>query len=114
MRYTTRSQSFWWSAAGIEPATISFLWSEAVAAEVVVFFLIGPALVGRLGARGAAVLAAAAGIVRWSVAGVTTSVLTLSIVQPLHPTTSSIAAKPLAESMIISCRMDHLNPAKAA
>jgi PPP family 3-phenylpropionic acid transporter len=74
----------WWSAAGIEPSTISVLWSEAVAAEVVVFFLIGPALLNRLGARGAAVLAAAAGIVRWSVAGVTTSVLALLLIQPLH------------------------------
>jgi PPP family 3-phenylpropionic acid transporter len=74
----------WWSDAGIEPSTISVLWSEAVAAEVVVFFLIGPALLNRLGARGAAVLAAAAGIVRWSVAGVTTSILALSIIQPLH------------------------------
>ena len=74
----------WWSAAGIEPSTISILWSEAVAAEVVVFFLIGPVLLDRLGARGAAVLAAATGIVRWSVAGVTTSVLALSIIQPLH------------------------------
>jgi PPP family 3-phenylpropionic acid transporter len=74
----------WWSAAGIEPSAISILWSEAVAAEVVVFFVIGPALHDRFGARGAAVLAAAAGIVRWSVAGMTTSVLALSIIQPLH------------------------------
>ena len=74
----------WWSAAGIDPSTISILWSEAVAAEVVVFFLIGPALLNRLGARGAAVLAAAAGIVRWSVAGETTSILALSCIQPLH------------------------------
>ena len=80
----------WWSAAGIEPSAISILWSEAVAAEVVVFFLIGPALLHRLGARGAAVLAAAAGIVRWSVAGVTTSVLTLSILQPLHGLTFAL------------------------
>ena len=74
----------WWSAAGIEPSTISLLWSEAVATEVVVFFVIGPALLDRFGARGAAVLAAAAGIVRWAVAGMTTSVLALSIIQPLH------------------------------
>jgi PPP family 3-phenylpropionic acid transporter len=74
----------WWSAAGIEPSTISILWSEAVAAEVIVFFLIGPALLDRFGARGATVLAAAAGIVRWSVAGVTSSVLALSMIQPLH------------------------------
>jgi MFS transporter, PPP family, 3-phenylpropionic acid transporter len=74
----------WWSAVGIEPSTISILWSEAVAAEVVVFFVIGPALLDRFGARGAALLAAAAGIVRWSVAGMTTSVFPLSIIQPLH------------------------------
>ena len=80
----------WWSAAGIAPSTISILWSEAVAAEVVVFFLIGPALLDRLGARGAAVLAAAAGIVRWSVAGMTTSVLALSIIQPLHGLTFAL------------------------
>ena len=34
-----------WRAAGLSPATVSVLWSEAVAAEVLVFFLIGPALV---------------------------------------------------------------------
>jgi PPP family 3-phenylpropionic acid transporter len=80
----------WWSAAGIKPSAISVLWSEAVAAEVIVFFLIGPPLLDRLGARGAAVLAATAGIVRWSVAGVTTSVLTLSIIQPLHGLTFAL------------------------
>jgi PPP family 3-phenylpropionic acid transporter len=73
-----------WSAAGIDTSVISVLWSEAVAAEVIVFFLIGPALLDRFGARGAAALAAAAGILRWSSAGVTTSVLMLSILQPLH------------------------------
>jgi PPP family 3-phenylpropionic acid transporter len=42
-----------WTAAGISPATTSVLWSEAVAAAVVVFFLIGPALIARLTPRGA-------------------------------------------------------------
>ena len=42
-----------WSAAGISPVTISLLWSESVAAEVVVFFVIGPALVIRLTPAGA-------------------------------------------------------------
>ena len=42
-----------WSAAGIGPATASLLWSESVAAEVVVFFVIGPALVTRLTPAGA-------------------------------------------------------------
>ena len=79
-----------WSDAGIDTSVISVLWSEAVAAEVIVFFLIGPALIDRVGAHGAAALAAVAGIIRWSVAGVTTSVLLLSIVQPLHGLTFAL------------------------
>ena len=79
-----------WSDAGISTSSISILWSEAVAAEVIVFFLVGPALLDRFGARGAAALAAAAGIIRWSIAGVTTSVLLLSIIQPLHGLTFAL------------------------
>ena len=79
-----------WSDAGMNTSVISVLWSEAVAAEVVVFFLIGPALLDRLGARGAAALAAVAGIIRWSIAGVTTSVLVLTILQPLHGLTFAL------------------------
>ncbi|WP_247316243.1 MFS transporter [Bradyrhizobium sp. 141] len=79
-----------WSEAGLAPWAISLLWSEAVAAEVVVFFLIGPGLVSRIGARGAATLAAAAGIIRWSISGVTTSVLILSVLQPLHGLTFAL------------------------
>jgi MFS family permease len=41
-----------WNEAGIGPVMTSVLWSEAVAAEVVMFFLIGPALVNRLGTNG--------------------------------------------------------------
>jgi PPP family 3-phenylpropionic acid transporter len=79
-----------WSDAGIGTSAISILWSEAVASEVVVFFLVGPALVGRFGARGAATLAATAGLLRWSVAGVTTSVPLLAILQPLHGLTFAL------------------------
>ena len=43
-----------WSDAGLAPSVISLLWSEAVAAEVVMFFLVGPALLDRLGRRGSA------------------------------------------------------------
>ena len=74
----------------MEPSTISLLWSEAVAAEVVVFFFVGPALLKRIGPHGAAVLAAAAGIVRWSVMAVTNSVVVLSFVQPLHGLTFAL------------------------
>ena len=64
-----------WSAAGISPATASLLWSESVAAEVLVFFVIGPALVGRLTPAGALATAALAGMLRWAVAAQTTDVM---------------------------------------
>jgi PPP family 3-phenylpropionic acid transporter len=73
-----------WSAADITPAIASVLWSESVAAEVVVFFLVGPALVQRLGAAGTVALAATAGVLRWVVMALTTDVIALALVQPLH------------------------------
>ena len=73
-----------WSEAGVSPAMVSVLWSESVAAEVVVFFLIGPALVQRLGAHRVMALAATAGLLRWVVVASTTSVTALALVQPLH------------------------------
>lgn len=73
-----------WSDAGLSTSVISVLWSEAVAAEVIVFLLIGPMLLDRAGVRWAAALAAVAGIVRWSLMGLTNSVLLLSVLQPLH------------------------------
>ncbi|WP_407159468.1 MFS transporter [Bradyrhizobium sp. STM 3557] len=79
-----------WSDAGIGTSAISFLWSEAVAAEVFVFFVVGPALIDRFGVRGAATFAAAAGIIRWLIAGVTTSILLLSLIQPLHGLTFAL------------------------
>jgi PPP family 3-phenylpropionic acid transporter len=79
-----------WSAAGLPAPVISILWAEAVAAEVVVFFLVGPWLLDRLGVRGAALLAAVAGIVRWSAMGFTNSVVVLSTLQPLHGLTFAL------------------------
>jgi PPP family 3-phenylpropionic acid transporter len=73
-----------WSAAGLSPATVSLLWSESVAAEVLVFFGIGPVLVARLTPAGAAALAALAGVVRWAVMAQTSAVGALALVQPLH------------------------------
>lgn len=73
-----------WSAAGISPATASLLWSESVAAEVLVFFVIGPALVTRLTPAGAIALAALAGMLRWTVMAQSSDVMTLALVQPLH------------------------------
>jgi len=73
-----------WSAAGVTPAMTSVLWSEAVAAEVLVFFVVGPPLVTHLGPAGVAALAAGAGVLRWVVMAQTAEVLALALVQPLH------------------------------
>ena len=73
-----------WSAAGIDTATSSRIWSESVAAEVVMFCLFGPALLERIGPGRAAALAAAAGMLRWGVMAVSTQTVALSLVEPLH------------------------------
>jgi MFS transporter, PPP family, 3-phenylpropionic acid transporter len=79
-----------WNAAGISTTATSLLWSEAVAAEVLVFFWIGPALLNRIGPSGAAALAAAAGIVRWVVMSQSTALVALALVQPLHGLTFAL------------------------
>jgi PPP family 3-phenylpropionic acid transporter len=79
-----------WSDAGISASVISVLWSEAVLVEVLVFSLIGPAVLDQFGTRWAAVLAALAGLLRWTVASGTTSVLALSLIQPLHGLTFAL------------------------
>jgi PPP family 3-phenylpropionic acid transporter len=79
-----------WSAAGIGPATASLLWSESVAAEVLVFFVIGPAVVNLLTPAGALAVAALAGMLRWAVAAQTTDLMALALVQPLHGITFAL------------------------
>ena len=41
-----------WNGAGLGPGTAGLLWSEVVAAEVVVFFLVGRPLLDRFGPAG--------------------------------------------------------------
>jgi len=73
-----------WSAAGVTPTAASALWSASVAAEVLVFFFIGPPLLRRLRPPAVTAIAAAAGVVRWTAMASSTSVMTLALVQPLH------------------------------
>jgi MFS transporter, PPP family, 3-phenylpropionic acid transporter len=73
-----------WSAAGVTATVASALWSASVAAEVLVFFFIGPPLLRRLRPPGVVAIAAAAGVVRWTAMASSTSVITLGLVQPLH------------------------------
>jgi PPP family 3-phenylpropionic acid transporter len=79
-----------WRAAGIEPGIAGLLWSEAVAAEVVVFLVIGRPLLDRLGPGGAAMLAAAAGVLRWTVSAETAALPALAMIQPLHGLTFAL------------------------
>jgi MFS transporter, PPP family, 3-phenylpropionic acid transporter len=73
-----------WQAAGITPPTASLVWSESVAAEVVVFIALGPWLLRRIAASTAMAFAAAAGAVRWSVFAMTANVTAMALVEPLH------------------------------
>jgi MFS transporter, PPP family, 3-phenylpropionic acid transporter len=79
-----------WSAAGVSPEVSSLLWSEAVAAEVLVFWFIGPVLVRRLTPAGAMALAAGAGVLRWAVMAQTADVAAVALVQPLHGLTFAL------------------------
>jgi PPP family 3-phenylpropionic acid transporter len=79
-----------WSAAGVSPTTASVLWSESVAAEVLVFFIIGPTLVTWLTPAGALAVAALAGMLRWAVMAQSAQVIALALVQPLHGMTFAL------------------------
>jgi PPP family 3-phenylpropionic acid transporter len=79
-----------WTGAGISASTASLLWSAAVVAEVIVFFAIGPALIRWLSPAGAIALAAIAAIIRWAVMALTTDLVALALVQPLHGITFAL------------------------
>jgi MFS transporter, PPP family, 3-phenylpropionic acid transporter len=79
-----------WRAAGVSPATVSGLWSGSVAAEVLVFFIIGPTLVTWLTPAGALAVAALAGMLRWTVMAQSADVMALALVQPLHGLTFAL------------------------
>jgi PPP family 3-phenylpropionic acid transporter len=79
-----------WARAGIAPSMIGLLWSESVAAEVLVFILVGPKLLGLLGPAGSLAAAAIAGMLRWGVMAQTTDEIALALVQPLHGLTFAL------------------------
>ncbi len=79
-----------WRDAGHSDAVIGALWAEGVIAEIVLFAFSG-AVVARLGPARLLALAAMAGIVRWSVLGMTTALPALVLVQGLHAFTFGAA-----------------------
>jgi len=89
-----------WQAAGIAPVAIGVLWSIAVASEVLVFLVVGPRLLDRVGPGGLAVLAAAAGVLRWAAMANTDALPIQFLLQPLHGLT--FAALHLATMRILA------------
>jgi PPP family 3-phenylpropionic acid transporter len=79
-----------WQAAGVSSVTASILWAEAVAGEVIVFYVIGPALLRHFTPAAAIALAATAGIVRWIAMAQTAAVPALVLIQPLHGLTFAL------------------------
>lgn len=79
-----------WRNAGYDNLAISLMWSEAVVAEVIVFLLVGPWLIDRLGAAGAAALSAGAAVLRWSVMASTSEMPALIGAQALHGLTFAL------------------------
>jgi PPP family 3-phenylpropionic acid transporter len=78
--------SIHWAAAGVAESTIGLLWAWSVAAEVALFAW-GRPLADRLGARGLALLAAAAGLLRWGIMAETVALPALILAQGLHAAT---------------------------
>jgi PPP family 3-phenylpropionic acid transporter len=79
-----------WRAAGIAPGAAGLLWSLSVSAEVIVFFFVGRPLLDRLGPAGAAMLAAAAGSVRWAIMAETAWLPAMAAIEPLHGLTFAL------------------------
>ena len=80
----------YWSSAGISPAVVSILWSEQVVAEVVVFLLIGPALLAWIGPAWALTVSAMLGAIRWALSATSTDPYVLGCIEPLHGATFAL------------------------
>ncbi len=72
-----------WKAAGYSEDIIGWLWAEGVLAEIVLFAF-GVKLVSRLGPEKLIALGGLAGVIRWSVTGVSDALPVLVVVQTLH------------------------------
>ncbi len=90
-----------WRAAGHGTFTIGWLWTEGVLAEIL-FFAISGRILSRVSLRGLVMLAAAGGLLRWSVTAMTTALPALAMMQLLHAAT--FAAAHLAAVHVIAAR----------
>lgn len=72
-----------WRAAGVSDGMIGLLWAIGVLAEVILF-AIGARFVDRLGPGRLFLMAAGAGVLRWTVLAYSTTLPVLIVVQTLH------------------------------
>jgi PPP family 3-phenylpropionic acid transporter len=79
-----------WRSAGLSAQQSSILWALSVAAEVVVFVVVGPKLLRALHPSRAMILAATAGIIRWATVAVTAWFPAMALVEPLHGLTFAL------------------------
>ncbi|MBI0269697.1 3-phenylpropionate MFS transporter [Yersinia pestis subsp. pestis] len=93
--------SIYWKDAGYSPATIGYLWSLGVVAEILVFAF-SHILFRRWTARSLLLLSAVSGIIRWSLMASTTELPWLIFIQILH--CGSFTVCHLAAMRFISAR----------
>ncbi|KQP06904.1 MFS transporter [Methylobacterium sp. Leaf93] len=79
-----------WSRNSISAGIAGLLWSEAVAAEILVFLLAGPWILRRLDPGRAIGLAAVAGALRWGISAETVALPALVAIQCLHGLTFAL------------------------
>ena len=79
-----------WREAGISDRIIGMLWAEGVIAEILLF-MVGGAFMRRIRPADAMLMAAAAGVLRWTVLGFSTDPWVLVAVQGLHAFTFGAA-----------------------
>ncbi|WP_244457995.1 MFS transporter [Roseomonas fluvialis] len=99
--------SIHWERTGVAPSVIGLLWAWSVVAEVALFAW-GRPLAERLGARGLALVAAGAGLLRWGITAQSVDLTALVVAQALHALT--FGAMHLATMRV----MQHAIPAQVA
>ena len=79
-----------WNQIGISAGLGSVLWAQSVAAEVVVFFWLGPLLLRQVRPEAGIGLAAIAAVVRWTLTAHLTGPAAFALIEPLHGLTFAL------------------------
>jgi len=73
-----------WSSYDIGSSWGGLLWAESVAAEVIVFVVLGPPIVRSVSSPAVMAIAACAAAARWALSSQATSVSEFALIEPLH------------------------------